>query len=170
MNDQPWNTVYSGDSSLEAYQEQFQQLAPVSWDVIETTQGDLLAMLVNRVEAATGAPIILALGRLSRAHPGGDSLPNDMLATIMEHFTPRRAKTLFASLVAGWRTSTGHAIDQAPEIIAGELARAIRRLHALDLPEHEQTALDHMRNLLYPEAGTSTEVQTKQQEQSAGTT
>lgn len=126
----------------------------MSWDVVETAQGDLLAMLIDRVEPATGVPVLLGLSTISRDHDE-DAQAKTILTAIMNGLDPKFAKTILASLAAGWRTAAGRPIDAGPELIRAEGQRAVRRLRALDLPEDDMTALDHLQTLFHQTTATS---------------
>lgn len=145
---QTWRDVFPGDASREAYQSAMRPLTPLSWDVIEESDGDLLRLLIGKVPADLGATVIFGLAVLFSEHPKADQASVSLLATILNEVEPGRARTLLVALSDGWRTASGSPIDRRPSIVCAGLATALRRLRAVPVPDAERNALDFLQSVL----------------------
>jgi len=135
------------DATPEAYRLAFRAQTTASWELVEIAQGDLLRLLVGRVPAVTGAEVILGLATLFRDDPEGDAAGRALLTTIMGDLRPAIAWTLLVALSDGFFNAGAGRFDDRPATIRAELARALRRLLALDLPISDRAALERVRGL-----------------------
>lgn len=145
---QTWRDMFPGDASREAYQLAMRPLTPLSWDVIEESDGDLLRLLIGRVPAELGGMVIFGLAVLFSGHPKAEQASVSMLATIVNEVEPGRARTLLIALSDGWRTASSSQIDQRSHIVRAELATALRRLRAVAMPDAERNSLDFLQSVL----------------------
>jgi hypothetical protein len=135
-----WKTVFSGDASQGAYQSGFQAHTPLSWDLVQSSQSDLLRMLVNRVPADIGVPVILGLSVLFGDHPKADQASQSLLAMMVREMEPRRSRTMLVSLATAWQSSESASFDGRSRLIQSEMIRALRRLSTADLTPAERDA------------------------------
>ncbi len=135
------------DASPEAYREAFLGHTTASWELVEQAQGDLLRLLAGRVPASVGVRVMLGLAVLFRDHPAGDAAGQALLATAMDDLRPGYAWTLLVALADGFATAEAGRFDLRPSVVHTELARALRRLRALDLPDADRAALERIREV-----------------------
>lgn len=135
------------DALVEAYRQAFLAHTSASWELVEQAQGDLLRLLVDRVPATVGAEVILGLAALFRDDPGGEVSSRSLLATVMEDLTPGYGWTLLVALADAFVNAEPGRFDERPAAIRAGLARALRRLLALDLPATDREALERIREL-----------------------
>lgn len=143
-----WAAHFPGDSSRRAYQSRFQAHTPLSWDLVESGQGNLLRMLVNRVPADIGVPVVLGLAVLYSAHPKADQASESLLATMAREMEPGRARTMLVCLATAWQSAEGTAFDGRAALIQAEMLRTLRRLSTADLNPTERDALRFLREQL----------------------
>ena len=143
-----WAEIFPGDSSRAAYQSGFQTHTPLSWELVESSQGDLLRMLVNRVPADIGVPVILGLSVLFGSHPKADQASQSLLATMVQEMEPSRARTMLVSLATAWHSSESASFDSRAELIQTEMLRTLRRLSTADLTAAERDAATFLREQL----------------------
>jgi hypothetical protein len=135
-----WAAVFTGDASRQAYRSTFQAHTPLSWDLVQSSQGDLLRMLVNRVPADTGVPVVLGLSVLFGSHPKADQASVSLLGTIVREMEPKRARTMLVSLSTAWLSSESASFDGRAPLIQEEMLRSLRRLSTADLTPAERDA------------------------------
>lgn len=135
------------DASSTAYQQAFLTHTTASWELVEQAQGDLLALLVDRVPAGVGAEVILGLAALFRERSDGDAAGRALLATAMGGLRPGYAWTLLVAIADAFANAEAGRFDERPAAIGAGLARALRRLLALDLPAADRAALERIREL-----------------------
>jgi hypothetical protein len=138
-----WAALFPGDGSLRAYQSQFRAHTPLSWELVESGQSNLLRMLVNRVPADIGAPVVLGLSVLYSAHSKADQASESLLATMTREVEPRRARTMLA-----WQAAEGTSFDGRAGMIQSEMLRTVRRLSTADLSPAERDALRFLQEQL----------------------
>ena len=143
-----WAALFPGDSSLRAYQARFQAHTPLSWELVESGQGNLLRMLVNRVPADIGAPVVLGLSVLYSAHSKADQASESLLATMTREVEPRRARTMLVCLATAWQAAEGTSFDGRAAMIQSEMLRTLRRLSTADLNPAERDALRFLQEQL----------------------
>ena len=136
-----WSAAFPGDASREAYRAEFQAHTPLSWDLVQSSQLDLLRMLANRVPADIGVPVILGLSVLFGSHPKADQASAALLGTITRELEPRRARTLLVTLGTAWRASERASFDGRAGVIQSEMLRALRRLSTAELTSNERDSL-----------------------------
>lgn len=136
-----------GDASSAAYQQAFLAHTSASWELVEQAQGDLLALLVDRVPAVVGAEVILGLAVLFRERSDGDAAGQTLLATAMDDLRPGYAWTLLVAIADAFANAEAGRFDERPVAIRAGLERALRRLLALDLPVADRAALERIREL-----------------------
>ena len=138
--DDLWAEAFPGDASHGAYQAAFRAHTPLSWELVQSTQSDLLRMLMNRVPADIGAPVVLGLSVLFGSHPKAEQASAALLGTITREMEPRRARTMLVSLATAWQSSERASFDGRAELIQTEMLRALRRLSTADLTDPERDA------------------------------
>lgn len=135
------------DASQASYQQAFLTHTTASWELVEQAQGDLLALLVDRVPAGVGAEVILGLAVLFRERPDGGAAGQALLAMVMDDLRPGYAWTLLVALADAFANAEAGRFDERPAAIRAGLTRALRRLLALDLPSADRAALERIREL-----------------------
>lgn len=143
-----WTQIFPGDSSSRAYQSRFQAHTPLSWELVESGQGNLLRMLVNRVPADIGVPVVLGLSVLYSSHAKADQASESLLATMVREMDPRRARTMLVCLATAWQSAEGTSFDGRAGLIQTEMLRTLRRLSTADLTPPERDALRFLREQL----------------------
>ncbi len=97
-------------------------------------------MLVNRVPADIGVPVVLGLAVLYSAHAKADQASESILATMVREMEPRRARTMLVCLATAWQAAEGTAFDGRAAMIQSEMLRTLRRLSTADLSPVERDA------------------------------
>lgn len=136
-----WSSAFPGDANREAYRTEFQTHTPLSWELVQSSQLDLLRMLANRVPADIGVPVILGLSVLFGSHPKADQASASLLGTIVRELEPRRARTLLVTLGTAWRASERASFDGRAGVIQADMLLTIRRLSTADLTTAERDAM-----------------------------
>lgn len=152
FDDSEWAALFPGDSSRTAYQRAMRNLTPLDWSVLESSQGDLLDLLVDRVSAETGSAVILGLALLFRDNPEADRLSREFLRLIMSRVAPRRARTILVTLAAAWKSARREPIHRGPELLGVEMSRVLRRILLADVEQLERAALRQLQELLGQQA------------------
>lgn len=150
--DSDWDQIFPDDSSREAYQQAMRRLTPLDWTVLESSQGDLLDLLIGRVSADTGSAAILALAMMFRDRDRADERSLELLQLIMMRIAPRRAKTILVSLALAWRSAVKQPLDRGPRLLEDELRRTVRRLLLAEIDQPERAALLQIRRLVEGES------------------
>lgn len=145
-----WAELFPENRSRAAYQKAMRNLTPLDWSVIESSQGDLLDLLVDRVAADTGSAVILALALLFRDRPDADRAGQDFLRIVMIRVSPKRAKTILVSLEGAWKTVRKQPLHRSPGMLAVEVSRTIRRLLLGPIDRYERLALHELQSLIEP--------------------
>lgn len=130
-----WAERFPGPSSLEDYRRGFLRFSPLFWDIVQSTQRDLLRLLTGRVPAELGVPAIFGLTVLFGRHPKADDATRAALGMIVNELSPGQARTLLVSLADAWQNAERRPYDQRGPQVAAEFARALHRLeltHAED--------------------------------------
>lgn len=143
-----WAEAFPGDASQQAYQSAFRKHTPLSWELVQSSQSDLLRMLVNRVPSDIGVPVILGLSVLFGEHPKADQASHSLLATMVREMEPRRARTMLATLATAWQSAENASFDGRAALIQTEMLRTLRRLSTADLTPAEQDATRYLREQL----------------------
>jgi hypothetical protein len=123
-----WGACFPGEAGEEAYRAVFPRYSPLPWPVVHAAQGDLLRLLVGRVPADLGVPVLLAIAALTREHSKPEAAARAVLATIVNDLRPVHARTVLAALADAWSNAERTAYDRRGALIAQELARSVRRL------------------------------------------
>lgn len=149
MNISPdWVKLFPDDRSREAYRRSLLAFTPLTWEIIEASQADLLRLLLGRVSADIGARVILGLALLFRNHPKAEQASQALLGTIMNEIAPMRARTLLIAIADAWSTTQRHPPHRGPDLMHAALKQAVRRLVVLDLPWSERNALRFLLDML----------------------
>jgi hypothetical protein len=127
-----WQEVFPGDASPEAYRRVFLRHTGLTWEVVQSSQADLLRLVVDIIPAETGAAIVLGLAVLFSGHPKGEQAGQALLATLVMDLPPRQGKTLLAALAAGWVSAGSRALDDRAGAIRASFCQALWRLRAVD--------------------------------------
>jgi hypothetical protein len=136
-----WSAVFAGDATRAAYQLAFRARTPAGWELVASAHSDLLRLLINRVPAELGVGAVFGLAVLFGGHPKGEDAGRALLATLLTELEPARARTLLVTLSEAWLSAEGQSFDQRAPAIQADLARAVRRLLVVALPESERDAL-----------------------------
>jgi hypothetical protein len=136
-----WSAAFPGDASREAYRSEFRTHTPLAWELVQSSQLDLLRMLANRVPADIGVPVVLGLSVLFGSHPKADQASASLLGTIVRELEPRRARTLLVTLGTAWRASERASFDGRAGVIQSDMLLALRRLSTADLTPTERDAM-----------------------------
>jgi hypothetical protein len=126
--DRDWAERFPGPSQLDDYRKAFLRYSPLFWDIVQSTQRDLLRLLVGRVPAELGVPAIFGLTVVFGAHPKADDATRASLAMIVNELAPAQARTLLVSLADGWQNAEHCPYDQRGPLVAREFRRALERL------------------------------------------
>lgn len=140
--------VFAGDASREAYQRAFRVHTPATWELIESGHDDLLRLLVGKIPAELGVPVIFGVSVLFAGHPKGDDAGRALLATALTDLAPRRSRTVLVTLADAWHNAERQAFDQRADALRAALQQALRRLTAVDLPAQEREALCFLGDLV----------------------
>ena len=97
-------------------------------------------MLVNRVPADIGVPVVLGLSVLFGSHTKADQASASLLGTVVRELEPRRARTLLVSLATAWQMSERAPFDDRAALVQTEMLRTLRRLSTADLTTEERDA------------------------------
>lgn len=143
-----WAAAFPGDASLTAYQTAFRSHTPLAWDLVQSSQSDLLRMLVNRVPAGIGVPVVLGLSVLFGSHPKAEQASAALLGTMVRELEPRRTRTMLVSLATAWQSSENASFDGRATLIQSEMERALRRLSTADLTAAERDAMRFLQEQL----------------------
>lgn len=130
-----WERTFPGASDLDAYRRAFLDYSPLYWDLVQSTQRDLLAILVGRVPANLGVPAIFALSLLYSRHGKPDDAARATLATIVNDLPPAHARTLLSTLSDAWHNAQRRPYDERPVAILTEVRHALRRLQTTSAEE-----------------------------------
>ncbi|HEU5422967.1 MAG TPA: hypothetical protein VFU72_05460, partial [Nitrolancea sp.] len=123
-----WAERFPGPSSLEDYRRGFLRYSPLFWDIVQSSQHDLLRLLTGRVPAELGVPAIFGLTVLFGRHPKADAATRAALGMIVNELQPGQARTLLVSLADAWQNAERRPYDQRGPQVADEFERALRRL------------------------------------------
>lgn len=123
-----WAERFPGASAIDDYRKAFLRYSPLFWDVVQSTQRELLRLLVGRVPADLGVPAIFGLTVVFGSHPKADDATRAALAMIVNELPPAQARTLLVSLADGWQNAERSPYDQRGPIVGREFSRALGRL------------------------------------------
>ena len=148
-----WVAIFPGDTSQQAYEAGFRTHTPLSWELVQSSQGDLLRMLVNRVPADIGVPVVLGLSVLYGEHSKADQASQSLLATMVREMEPQRARTMLVTLATAWQSAESASFDSRAALIQTEMLRALRRLSTADLTPAEHDASRFLKEQLEDAVG-----------------
>lgn len=123
-----WYARFPGPSSEDDYRRAFLRHSPLFWDIVQSTQRDLLSLLVGRVPADLGVPAIFSITVLFGKHPKADDAARSTLGTIVNDLRPPQARTLLASLSDAWHNAEHSPYEERGKIVAQEFQRTLRQL------------------------------------------
>lgn len=123
-----WQRWFPGAAAEAEYRRAFLQYSPLMWEIVQSTQRELLALLVGRVPAELGVPAIFALSLLYSRHAKPDDAARATLATIVHELAPAHARTLLAALSDAWHNAQRCPYDARAPLVREEFTRALRRL------------------------------------------
>lgn len=123
-----WDEHFSGPSDREDYRKGFLRYSPLFWDIVQSTQRDLLRLLVGRVPAELGVPAIFALTVVYGDQLKADEAARATLATIVNELQPGHARTLLVALADAWHNSERSGYEERGKRVTGEFDLALRRL------------------------------------------
>ena len=134
--DDEWTRLFPGSSDEEDYRRAFLRFSPLYWDIVQSTQQDLLRVLVSRVPAELGVPAIFGLSVLYSRHGRPDDAARATLAMIVNELPAAHARSLIVALADAWQNAERRPYEARGREVADEFRRALRRL--------EGTAADAM--------------------------
>lgn len=143
-----WMKLFPDDRSREAYRRAMLSRAPMSWEVIEDSQEDLLELIVGRVSADIGVQVILGVSLLFRGHSDAERASQSLLSMIMNDIAPPRARTMLIAMCDAWDGAQRQPPYKGPDFMRAAVARAVRRLIVLDIPDSERNALRTIQDML----------------------
>ena len=123
-----WFERFPGPATLDDYRKAFLRYSPLFWDIVQSTQRELLRLLVDRVPAELGVPAIFGLTVVFGAHPKADDATRAALGMIVNELAPAQARSLLVSLADGWQNAEHSPYDQRGPLVAHEFVLALRRL------------------------------------------
>jgi hypothetical protein len=123
-----WATCFTGPAEERDYRRAFLRYSPLGWDLIVSTQGNLLRLLLGRVPAELGVPAIFGITALFGRHPKADDAALATLGTIVNELDPRHARTLLVSVADGWANAERQPYEERGAIVSKEFSRAVIRL------------------------------------------
>lgn len=132
-----WSSYFEGPSNPENYRQAFLRESPLSWEIVQETQRDLLRLLVGRVPSNLGVPAVFGLTVLFNEHPKPDEAAFAILATIVNDLTPAAAHALITTLADAWLAAQKWPYDERGPQIADRVARTVHRLEATFSEGHE---------------------------------
>ena len=130
-----WAERFPGPAALDDYRRAFLRYSPLFWDIVQSTQRDLLHLLTGRVPAELGVPAIFGLTVIFGHHPKADDATRAALAMIINELPPAQARTVLISLSDAWQNAERRPYDQRGPVVAVEFQRTLNRLvttHAED--------------------------------------
>lgn len=130
-----WARVFAGAADEGDYRRTFLRYSPLLWDIVQSTQGDLLRLLVGRVPAEMGVAAIFAVTVLFAHHGKPDDAARATLATIVHDLAPAHARTLLVALADAWHNAERRAYEERSAVVAAEFGTALRRLQATGAEE-----------------------------------
>jgi hypothetical protein len=125
---QEWQRHFPDADDVDAYRRLFPRHSPLPWHLVESTQGDLLALLAGRVPAGIGVPALFGLTVLFSDHFKAADASRATLAMIVHELPPAQARTLLATLADSWHNAEAGAYEHRTPQIRDSLRRALRRL------------------------------------------
>lgn len=130
-----WLRWFSGDSTESTYRRELVRVTglepELAWELVR----DLAPLLVGRVPATLGVPVLLATSVLVADLPKPTEASWALLAATLEELEPAHARTVLESLALAWQRSYGaFTSEERQRSIRAELQRTIRRLVASDAP------------------------------------
>lgn len=128
--EQQWRTYFQGASGEEDYRRAFLRYSPLFWDIVQSTQRDLLRVLVGRVPAEMGVAAIFSLSVLYARHGKPDDAARATLATIVNDLSPAHARTLLVTLADAWHNAERRSYEERGQTVAEEFRRSLRRLES----------------------------------------
>lgn len=123
-----WERAFLGASREDDYRRAFLRYSPLFWDIVQSTQCELLRLLVGRAPAEIGVPAIFGLTVLFGHHGKPDDAARATLAMIVNELEPAHARTLLISLADAWHNAERRAYDERGRVVADEFSRSLRRL------------------------------------------
>ena len=132
-----WAGYFEGASGEDDYRRAFLLQSPLPWEIVQATQRDLLRLLIGRVPANVGVPVVFGLTVLFSEHPKPDQAAFAVLATIINDLTPAMAHTLLVTLADAWVSAQQWPYDERGTWIIQKLAATVRRLESSGSEQNE---------------------------------
>lgn len=133
-----WAGYFGGPSGRDDYRRAFLNQSPLPWEIVQATQQDLLRLLIGRVPADLGVPVVFGLTVLFSEHPKPEEAAFAILATIIHDLTPALAHALLAAIADAWLNAQQWPYDERGHQIAGQISTTVGRLASTD-PEGSET-------------------------------
>lgn len=125
-----WAAAFPGPSAADDYRRTFLRFSPLYWELVQSTQRELLALLIDRVPAELGVPAIFALTALYANHRKPDDAARATLAIITGEIPPAHARTLLVALADAWHNAERQPYDARTTVVTAEFTQALRRLES----------------------------------------
>jgi hypothetical protein len=132
-----WDHTFDGLADLAEYRKAFLVHSPLPWDILQSTQQDLLRLLVGRVPADLGVPAIFGLTVLFSHHPKPDDAAFAILSTTINELPPAHVKAVLTALSEAWHEAQQLPYEQRGAAVVGRLQQALERL--VPASEHSGT-------------------------------
>src|SRR5687768_11041686 len=100
-----WAAHFDAPSATIDYRRAFLRYSPLGWDIVESTQRELLRLLVGRVPAELGVPAIFSLSAIFSGHVKAEDATRAIIGTIVNELSPAHARTLLVSLSDAWQNA-----------------------------------------------------------------
>jgi len=126
--EEEWNRLFPAAGDEEDYRRAFLRFSPLYWDIVQSTQQELLQVLLYRVPAELGVPAIFGLSVLYSRHGRPDDAARATLAMIVNELPAPHARALIVALADAWQNAERSAYEERGRQVADEFARALRRL------------------------------------------
>lgn len=126
--EEEWGRLFPGPGDEEDYRRAFLRFSPLYWDIVQSTQQQLLQVLLYRVPAELGVPAIFGLSVLFGRHGRPDDAARATLAMIVNELSAAHARALIVALADAWENAERRAYEERGRLVADEFRRALRRL------------------------------------------
>lgn len=123
-----WAERFVGPATAADYRRTFLRYSPLAWNLVESTQGDLLRLLIERVPAEIGVPAIFSLTAAFEHQAKAADAARAALATIVNELSPAHARTLLVSLADAWQNAERTAYERRGTAIGADFNHTLRRL------------------------------------------
>ncbi len=137
-----WDSTFDGPTHPEEYRRAFLLHSPLPWEILQSTQQDLLRLLIGRVPAELGVPAIFGLTVLFSHHPKPDEAAYVVLATVNNELAPVHARDILTTLGEAWRDAQQRPYEGRGAAVASRLRQMLDQL--VPASDEERGAIDYL--------------------------